>query len=121
MQRSILLISAILLSVSAIQCASQTDRSWVPASLSGSKADSFALVASELSNPCTETDSAQYNSLKSALQCAERTEDGLKNNLPTDLVSEDLRECLQHLGEIIGTVTSADILHNIFSHFCVGK
>ena len=68
MQRSIFLISAILLSVSAIQCASQTDRSWVPASLSGSKADSFALVASELSNPCTETDSAQYDSLKSLLQ-----------------------------------------------------
>jgi len=72
-------------------------------------------------NEYTVTNIRQYNSLKSALQCAERTEDGLKNNLPTDLVSEDLRECLQHLGEIIGTVTSADILHNIFSHFCVGK
>jgi len=72
-------------------------------------------------NEYTVTNLRQYNSLKSALQCAERTEDGLKNNLPTDLVSEDLRECLQHLGEIVGTVTSADILHNIFSNFCVGK
>ncbi len=72
-------------------------------------------------NEYTVTNLRQYESLKAALHCAERTEEGLLNNLPTDLVSEDLRECLQHLGEIMGEVTSTDILHNIFSHFCIGK
>ena len=45
----------------------------------------------------------------------------LAQNIPSDLVSEDLRACLHHLGEILGEITDNEILGNIFSHFCVGK
>lgn len=40
---------------------------------------------------------------------------------PTDLIAEDLRDALHHLGTITGTITTPDILTTIFSHFCIGK
>ena len=46
---------------------------------------------------------------------------GLKNNLPTDLLTIDIRNALFHLGEITGEITTDEILGNIFSNFCVGK
>lgn len=41
--------------------------------------------------------------------------------IPTDLLSEDIRRVINHLGEITGEITSDDILHTIFSKFCIGK
>ena len=52
---------------------------------------------------------------------AERAENGLKNQLPTDLVAEEIRMALHDLGELTGTISSEDILHNIFGKFCIGK
>ena len=72
-------------------------------------------------NEFTVTNLRHYEALTAALKCMERTEHGLLNNIPSDLVSQDLRECLYHLSDIVGEVTSTDILHSIFSHFCVGK
>ncbi len=45
----------------------------------------------------------------------------LEEGMPGDLVAVDLRAGLNHLGEIIGEVTTDDILNNIFSKFCIGK
>ena len=45
----------------------------------------------------------------------------LNDNIPTDLMSEDIHLALHHLGTITGEITSEDILQNIFSHFCIGK
>jgi tRNA modification GTPase len=60
--------------------------------------------------------------LELALGDLRRATDALHQGISTDLVSEDLRLCLQHLGEITGgTITSDEILHSIFSHFCIGK
>lgn len=55
-----------------------------------------------------------HDSLRSAMTSMER-------NLPADLLSEELRQTLHHLGEITGEITSDDILHSIFSKFCIGK
>lgn len=38
-----------------------------------------------------------------------------------DIISEDLRQCLIHLSEIVGEISSDEILSNIFKNFCVGK
>lgn len=46
---------------------------------------------------------------------------GLRTNLPGDLIAQDLRETLTHLGEITGDISTTDILTTIFSRFCVGK
>lgn len=49
--------------------------------------------------------------------------DALDAGLPTDLLSEEVREVIRHLGEITGrgVITPDDILKNIFSNFCIGK
>lgn len=62
-----------------------------------------------------------YESLRLALQAIRRVHAGLDAGLSGDLLSQDVRECTHHLGNIVGTVTSEDILQNIFRHFCVGK
>lgn len=38
-----------------------------------------------------------------------------------ELIAEELRLAQHHLGEITGTVTSDDLLGNIFKTFCIGK
>ena len=59
--------------------------------------------------------------LNGILASIERTENGLRQQLPTDLVAEDVRMALHDLGELTGTVSTDDILNNIFGKFCIGK
>lgn len=53
-----------------------------------------------------------------ALQAA-RT--GLQSKLATDLIAIEIRSALMYLGEITGSITTDDLLENIFSKFCIGK
>ena len=46
---------------------------------------------------------------------------GLRSSLSADLLAEDLREALRHLGSITGEITSDEVLGEIFKGFCVGK
>ena len=63
-----------------------------------------------------------YEALTHALTAIHRVQDGLASGLSGDFVSQDLRECLHHLGEIVGgTIETDEVLGNIFKHFCVGK
>ena len=43
--------------------------------------------------------------------------------LPADLLSEELRPVIRHLGEITGrgAIAPDEVLQNIFSKFCIGK
>ena len=41
--------------------------------------------------------------------------------LSGDFISQDLRECIFHLSDIVGEVTTDEVLGNIFKHFCIGK
>lgn len=45
----------------------------------------------------------------------------MESGIPTDLISEDLRLCTNHLAEILGQITDQDVLQNIFRNFCIGK
>ena len=63
-----------------------------------------------------------YEALTRALESIHRVQDGLSAGLSGDFVSQDLRECLHHLGEIVGgTIETDEVLGNIFKHFCIGK
>ena len=63
-----------------------------------------------------------YEALTHALEAIHRVHDGLEMNLSGDLVSQDLRECLFHLAEIVGgEITNDEVLGNIFRNFCIGK
>jgi tRNA modification GTPase len=61
--------------------------------------------------------------LNHALECIHRVQDGLNTSLPGDLISQDLRECIYALGEIVadGGISPEETLHNIFKNFCIGK
>ena len=62
-----------------------------------------------------------FDALSSAATALERVEAGLSSGTPTDLVAQDLREALYHLGSILGEISTDEILGNIFRNFCIGK
>ena len=62
-----------------------------------------------------------YAALREAYTALTSARTAMDNGLPSDLLSEDIRRVVHHLGEITGEITSDDILHSIFSHFCIGK
>ncbi len=62
-----------------------------------------------------------YEALKKAAEALDRVVEGIENHLTQDLLAQDLRETLHHLGEITGEITTDEILGNIFRNFCIGK
>ncbi|MBR6815537.1 MAG: tRNA uridine-5-carboxymethylaminomethyl(34) synthesis GTPase MnmE [Alistipes sp.] len=62
-----------------------------------------------------------YEALRKAQESLVRSLDGLHNGTPTDLLSEDIRQVMYHIGTITGEINSEDILKSIFSSFCIGK
>lgn len=68
------------------------------------------------------TNLRHYEALVRALDSIHRVQDGLQMQLSGDFVSQDLRECLAHLAEIVGDSFDVEtVLGNIFKHFCIGK
>ncbi|MCQ2343663.1 MAG: tRNA uridine-5-carboxymethylaminomethyl(34) synthesis GTPase MnmE [Paludibacteraceae bacterium] len=68
------------------------------------------------------TTQRHYEALRLALEDIKKVGYSMSQNIPSDLIAEDLRSCLNHLGEITGgTITADETLQNIFSHFCIGK
>lgn len=67
------------------------------------------------------TNVRHYEALMHASESLCSVKQGLETNIPTDLVSQDLREALYHLGSITGEITTDEVLGNIFSRFCIGK
>ena len=95
---------------------------------SGTNIEQLRNMLSELScipetsnNDIIITNVRHYEALTKALNAINRVEYGLTTSLTGDLIAQDLRECLFHLNDILGEVTTDEILHNIFKHFCIGK
>ncbi|HBR22215.1 MAG TPA: tRNA uridine-5-carboxymethylaminomethyl(34) synthesis GTPase MnmE, partial [Nitrospiraceae bacterium] len=57
---------------------------------------------------------AAYDSLKSGINAIE-------TDKPLEIIAIEFRDALDRLGEIVGAVTTDDILNRIFSDFCIGK
>ena len=67
------------------------------------------------------TNVRHYEALAHASEALLHVKEGLKINIPTDLVSQDLREAIHYLGTITGEITTDEVLGTIFSRFCIGK
>lgn len=83
---------------------------------------SYSSQMQDYSNNVVVSNLRHLSALKSALSDIKRVISGLQMSIPTDLLSQDLRSCLYHLGEITGgEIQTDEVLGNIFSHFCIGK
>jgi len=67
------------------------------------------------------TNERHYNLLQEAKTSLENIVTGLETQLPADLIAMDIRQASISLGEITGTITTDDLLGNIFGKFCIGK
>lgn len=68
------------------------------------------------------TNMRHYEALSRSLEDIHRVQKGLQTRLSGDFISQNLRECLFHLAEIVGgEITTDEVLENIFRNFCVGK
>jgi tRNA modification GTPase len=59
--------------------------------------------------------------IENARGSIERAIYALNGNQPLEILALELRDALDKLGEIVGAVTTEDILNKIFSDFCIGK
>ena len=62
-----------------------------------------------------------YEAVTRAHEAIERVQVGLNEGLSGELLSMDLNDCLNALGEVTGQITNSEVLANIFSKFCIGK
>lgn len=59
--------------------------------------------------------------IDNAIKALDRTSDILVSRQPLEIAAIELRDALDRLGEIVGAVTTEDILNKVFSEFCIGK
>ena len=67
------------------------------------------------------TNVRHYEALQKLDISLQEVQKAMENNIPTDLITIDIKQCLAHLGEITGAITHNDQLDFIFSKFCIGK
>ena len=77
--------------------------------------------SSSLSSSTLISNSRHLESLNLALENIVKTINGLNDGISGDLLAMDIRQVLQHIGEITGEISSDELLENIFSNFCIGK
>ncbi|MDR3226769.1 MAG: tRNA uridine-5-carboxymethylaminomethyl(34) synthesis GTPase MnmE [Prevotellaceae bacterium] len=73
------------------------------------------------SNDVIVTNMRHFEALQNAYSAIIRVQNGLQQNIPHDLLAQDIRDCIFHIGAITGDITTDEILGNIFSKFCIGK
>nr|WP_315034099.1 tRNA uridine-5-carboxymethylaminomethyl(34) synthesis GTPase MnmE [uncultured Chryseobacterium sp.] len=67
------------------------------------------------------TNQRHFEALKKSLDAVDKVKEAISIQISTELLAYELRNALEHLGEISGEVTNDEVLGNIFSKFCIGK
>ena len=67
------------------------------------------------------TNMRHFQALSETGSALSRARASLSSGLTPDLIAEDLRSALYHLGTITGEVTPDEVLGEIFVRFCIGK
>jgi len=62
-----------------------------------------------------------FEALQHAHSAICRVIDGIESGISGDFLSQDIRDCMHHLGEITGQISNDEVLGNIFGKFCIGK
>ncbi|WP_136479117.1 tRNA uridine-5-carboxymethylaminomethyl(34) synthesis GTPase MnmE [Acetivibrio thermocellus] len=61
------------------------------------------------------------NLIDMAISSIEKAMESIDGSMPLDLVSIDITDAADYLGQITGESVSEDVMHEIFSKFCLGK
>ncbi len=77
--------------------------------------------ASMQTNAVMLSNARHYEAIVRAHTAIEAVLSGLNSGLSGELLSLDLQDCLNALGEVTGQITNQEVLSNIFSKFCIGK
>jgi len=72
-------------------------------------------------NETLVTNIRHVEALKQTENALQRVLDNVDNPVTSDFLAMDIKQALHYLGEITGTVTTDDLLENIFTKFCIGK
>lgn len=67
------------------------------------------------------TNQRHFEALGKSLDAVNKVKEAITFQISTELLACELRNALEHLGEISGEVTNDEVLGNIFSKFCIGK
>ena len=67
------------------------------------------------------TNIRQKSALQSALESLQLVKKSIGDGMPEDFYSIDLMDAYESLGSIIGESVGEDLIHEIFSKFCMGK
>ncbi len=76
---------------------------------------------SEFANETILTNARHVEALQRCKAALERVLHGIHNPVTSDFLAMDIKESLHYLGEITGSISTDDLLENIFSKFCIGK
>ena len=67
------------------------------------------------------TNARHAEALRASAEALDKVASGLELQLPTDLLAEDLRDAISHLGTITGEISTDEVLGEIFGRLCIGK
>ena len=67
------------------------------------------------------TNLRHYQNLLQTHHALDRVLEGMNKGITGDFLAMDIRQSLHYLGEITGSISTEDLLDNIFSKFCIGK
>lgn len=81
----------------------------------------FNIEVIETQDPTYLNNSRSISILKNCLSAINDVEEGLKNNMPIDMIELDIKNIWEELGKINGTSYEEELLDEMFSRFCLGK
>ena len=81
----------------------------------------FNLNQINLDNELIITNIRHQELINKATESTRMALNDLKMSMPIDIISINIKQILEHLGEITGDNVSEDIIKSIFAKFCLGK
>ena len=81
----------------------------------------FNLNQINLDNELMITNIRHQELINKAIESTRMALNDLKTSMPIDIISINIKQVLEHLGEITGDNVSEDIIKSIFAKFCLGK
>lgn len=81
----------------------------------------FSLTPAELQGGEILANLRQKECVRRGMESLQRGMEGLKGGFGPDIVSIDIQEAIEALGELTGQQASEDMISEVFSRFCLGK